>query len=259
MRGVLYYFSGTGNTKWVADRFKKTFEFYGSEIELLNIEKLEGNAEFDAELLILGTPVYGGMPPRLFLDFLSRLPLGEGKRCLIYSTQEKVNSPAAGIIAKKVREKGYSVIMQSGIMMPGSFYFRKHKYKLEDKDIEEILAQACKKIKELVQDITMDKQIFENPSLVRIVADKIVNKNFNSRLHIISKKIEATSACSKCGVCLRNCPKGNVTFENGQAVFHSNCMLCLRCIHICPINAITYGGKSIKQTQKDIIKNLDII
>ncbi|MBY6828977.1 4Fe-4S binding protein, partial [Clostridium botulinum] len=62
----------------------------------------------------------------------------------------------------------------------------------------------------------------------------------------------------KCGMCVRNCPKGNIVFENGGVVFHSNCILCLRCIYICPSNAIVYKEKRIDQIEKNIIKLLDI-
>ncbi len=51
-------------------------------------------------------------------------------------------------------------------------------------------------------------------------------------------------------MCVRNCPKGNIIFENGGVVFHSNCILCLRCIYICPSNAIVYKEKRIDQIEK---------
>ncbi|WP_242866417.1 hypothetical protein [Clostridium ljungdahlii] len=41
MKGILYYFSGTGNTKWVADRFKEKFQFYNVDIDLAYIQAVE--------------------------------------------------------------------------------------------------------------------------------------------------------------------------------------------------------------------------
>ena len=58
MKGILFYFSGTGNTKWVADRIKERFEFYGSKLEMSNIELNEENNIEDYEFLIFGMPIH---------------------------------------------------------------------------------------------------------------------------------------------------------------------------------------------------------
>jgi flavodoxin len=40
MKGVVYYFSGTGNTKWAVDKFKMYFNKYGIDLDSINLEKV---------------------------------------------------------------------------------------------------------------------------------------------------------------------------------------------------------------------------
>ena len=45
--------------------------------------------------------------------------------------------------------------------------------------------------------------------------------------------------CTRCGVCLKNCPAGAITEKKGGLVFNRHkCILCLCCLEFCPHNAI---------------------
>ena len=93
MKGMLYYFSATGNTKFVADKFKEQFKRYGKELELFNIEDLEEVDLKECRYLLIGTPIHAELPPRMITDFVSRLP--EGKcdiKCIVYTTQKSDRS-----------------------------------------------------------------------------------------------------------------------------------------------------------------------
>lgn len=260
MKGILCYFSGTGNTKWAADRFKERFNFYGVELELLNIEK---NSTFDIdnyEFFIVGTPIYAESGPKIVDDFIKRFPENKKKekmRCMLYSTQGAAAAAAVVIYRKLLEAKGYNVMVQTMIQMPNNYYFAFGKKPSEETKIK-ILDDAKQKIRKLTEDFIQDKKVIESVSGARVLVGKLVVKSYWRFLPSMSRHLKSTDECTKCGVCLKNCPNSNITFEDGHAIFHSNCMMCLRCIHQCPINAIRYKGKKIEQTQKDIIKNLDI-
>lgn len=74
MKGLLYYFSGTGNTKWVADTLKKHFRNNKIDLELLNIEKVDEVKRNQFDFLIIGSPVYAEIEPKIVDDFLNKLP-----------------------------------------------------------------------------------------------------------------------------------------------------------------------------------------
>lgn len=258
MKGVLYYFSGTGNTKWVADKFRDGFKSYDIDLHLISIESIEQINIKSYAFVIIGSPVYAEVQPKIVDDFLNRLPKIENRiRTIVYSTQGAKSAAATSIISRKLEQKGYNVVIQSNIRMPNNYYFSVGKRRTQSEQ-KEMLEDAKEKVSVLTKCFIDNKQMREQSSLFRIFVGKISGKTFKNKIPKLSKNITSTKECMKCGLCLRNCPKGNITFENSHAVFHSKCILCLRCIYICPINAIRYKGKKIDQIQQERIKSLNL-
>lgn len=57
----------------------------------------------------------------------------------------------------------------------------------------------------------------------------------------------ATDACISCGLCERICPTGTIRMSaEGRPTWADTCVQCVACIHRCPVRAIEYG----KATQK---------
>lgn len=258
MKINLYYFSGSGNTKWAADRFKESFHFYGSSVELINIENLERIDIDNCDTIIIGTPIHAEVAPKLVMDFINKLPNNSnGIECVLYATLGANSAAALDIIRKILKNKGYTVVAQSFISMPNNYYFGVGKEPSPER-INKALDEGQIKIKKIVEEVLKKNKKIDSVSIFRVGIGKVSGKGFMKFLPRMARHLTAIEGCNKCGLCLRNCPKGNITFENGHAVFHSHCIMCTRCIHICPLNAIRYKGKKINQTQKNIIKSLDI-
>ena len=258
VNGVIYYFSGTGNTKWVADKFKDEFKDNNIDIDLVSIENLyeKNNNEYD--FLIFGTPVHAELAPKIFSDFINNLPSTDRKiNCLLYCTLGAKKAGGLDAIRKTLKSKGYNILIQDYIQMPNNYSFAFGKEPSEIR-IKELTERAERQILNLVDRFIQGKISIKSVLPMRIVISKIIGREFLKLLPKISNNLSSTSECIKCGMCLRNCPKGNITFEEGHAIFHSNCMMCVRCIHICPTNGIRYKGKKINQTQKTIITSMII-
>jgi Flavodoxins len=258
MKGILYYFSGTGNTKWVADRFKDEFGLNNIDLKLINIESLEEVNMKGYDFVIIGSSIYGKMQPKIVDNFLNILPSAKKSiKAIIYSTQGAKSSSATSVISKMLDMKGFRVVIQSSIKMPNNYYFISGEKPNVDEQ-KEMLKNAEIKVKNLTSYFLENRESKEKIFFPRLILGKISARAFRKVLPKLSRNITAAEDCIKCGLCLRNCPQNNITFENGHAVFHSKCMMCLRCIHICPKNAIRYKGKKISQTQKEIINCLSL-
>lgn len=258
MKGVLFYFSGTGNTRWVAERFKNEFENKGNELLLKNIEDAEEISLEGYDFFAIGTPVHAELPPRVVTEFAGRLPKSiDNMKCLLYSTQGAKSGAAVDYIKRHLQKKGYEVVVQTSFRMANNYYFG-FGIERSQEEIQNYCRKAEIKIGRVVEEFLKGNKVKESISGLRMIFGKLTAKSFNKLLPKLSASLTSSEDCSKCGLCLRNCPKSNITFENGHAVFHSKCIMCTRCIYLCPINAIRYKGKKINQIQKNLIKSLEL-
>lgn len=50
--------------------------------------------------------------------------------------------------------------------------------------------------------------------------------------------------CVGCGKCEKLCPMNNIIIRNGKPSWNGKCMQCMACIGACPVKAIDYGKKT---------------
>nr|WP_330392038.1 EFR1 family ferrodoxin [Acetitomaculum ruminis] len=60
-------------------------------------------------------------------------------------------------------------------------------------------------------------------------------------------KLKISDNCVGCGLCSRECPMQNIEIKNGKAVSNNQCTMCYRCIILCPKQAITLLGDTVKE------------
>jgi len=68
------------------------------------------------------------------------------------------------------------------------------------------------------------------------------------RIHKVEEK------CTKCGICKRVCPTQvtEVYEENGGNIASSKCLLCIRCVEMCPYEdclSLDFAGKTIYKSK----------
>ena len=91
------------------------------------------------------------------------------------------------------------------------------------------------------------------------------NDEFTFKVHIqdkglASKDYLVDKKCSGCGTCLKVCPAGNITIEDGKPKFGNKCYKCYACIHNCPKNALHLKNeKSSKRWRNENVTLKDII
>ena len=120
MNLLFLYFSGTGNTDYVAHYLARKLEPLSLEIELRSIEwqPAEDVAGFD--LLALGFPVYAGDSPAFLHDYLGRLPPGEGRGAFVFCTKGAYAAGAVRLNLQRLAARGYVPLESGSVMMPGT-------------------------------------------------------------------------------------------------------------------------------------------
>jgi flavodoxin len=118
MKILILYFSGTGNTAYVADYIKARLN--GGDIDLVSMEhfKKESAANYDA--LIFGFPVYDCRMPLFVREYLKDMATVKTKALFLFCTKAFFGGMALKSAEGLFRRLGYALMGSADITMPGS-------------------------------------------------------------------------------------------------------------------------------------------
>ncbi len=251
----LFYFSGTGNTWWVAGRLAEALDAQGFHAEPLSIEQVSPSRAAEAldraRVVGVGYPVYGSDAPLILQDFLRHLPAtNQPKPVLVFVTQGVWSGDGAYCMRSLIEDKGYRVRWAVHFLMPGNLsldlgpllnlFFRSMKAKPED---------ALGRVNRLATRVAQDEPWIMGRHLLlsggwmqRIPYRKTMSYWQSGHLKVDPER------CTLCGRCIRLCPVGNITLLEDLPRFGDACNLCLRCFNFCPQMAVLAFGRPFNPT-----------
>ena len=243
MRSEVYYFSGTGNTLYVA---KKIGEKLDCDIKGIHSYINESSVETDAEKIIVAFPVYAWGPPVAVMNFVDKIKDVEKKD--IYCVMTYGGSPggAAHIFRKRLQKAGGKLTAALGLRMPDNCITLFDVPKEEKRN--KILDESHEKIDEIANYIAEGKSgdIKSSGFIVDLVSGPAY-KSFLFGLPKMDKNFYSTEKCTKCGLCKDICPVKNIELVDGKPVWQGKCEQCMACIQWCPVQAIQYKKKTVKR------------
>lgn len=240
---MIFYFSGCGNSKYVALELARNLNE-----KLVFIPDAEKAKEYSCELKnneMLGFvfPVYCWAPPQLVLDFISRLTFNKKT---VYTFCVTTYGDNAGhterVLQKALQDRNIALSACFGLQMPETYVNMSGM----DVDSKEVAAQKIVSAKERLRDIleTIADRRYESNIEVGtypFLKTYIVRPLFYKFL-VTDKKWWTTDECIGCGSCVSVCPLENITLNaNKKPEWKGNCTTCEACYHICPVNAIQFG------------------
>jgi ferredoxin len=253
------YFSGTGNTDYVAHYLARRLVDLPVVIELHSIERRLEEAragvadDAPQDLLAVGFPVYAGDAPDMVQDYLAYLPPGEGRGAFIFCTKGAIAGSAVNRNLARLQERGYVPLGGGSIGMPGSDGLafigknsRMARSALEKdydhlKEADRLAGQMAGVISALGDGASIEAFRQAVPQNSDGPGDRLAARLYRAGMDCLRTRFWADRHCESCGLCEQICPVGNVTLSRGLPVFSDHCMLCMRCIHTCPQEAIQIG------------------
>lgn len=261
---MIFYFSGTGNTRWAAQKVAAA-----TADRLVNIAEEMLAAETDQasdpqftytlaqdERIGFFFPVHGWRPPRLVLDFLDRLHLtnADSHYAYVVCTAGDNVGEAVSILERRLQTMGIKIDSAISLIMPESYVG------LPFMDVDTPAKEQCKKMEadnkltRFIADImecrsgVRDITIGHWPRInSRLIGSVFVKKLVTDRpFHVVADR------CLHCGKCASVCPVANIHFEKGGEpswLHNGKCLSCFACYHHCPTHAIEYGGRTKKKGQ----------
>lgn len=245
MKGLIYYFSGTGNTEFIADEFIKRFEDNNINVDKIAVENSESCKIENYDFLIVGFPIYADNAPEFMLDWIKRniKKTKVLKKVMIYSTQVS-SGCGTEVVKQMLLKRGYEVMYSKSISMPNNYYFSIFKETSKEKQVL-MIEEAKKDVLNAVDMFLKNVVVTEKHSKARVIAAKAVGKSFNLFAKKMGKKFSISDSCIDCGKCEKNCPVSNIDLS--KRTYKNSCIMCTRCLHVCPVNAIRYNDKKYNQ------------
>lgn len=249
---MVYYFSGTGNSRFVAESLSQLLYE-----ECRKITEINPSDELPrGESIGFVFPVYSWGVAPVMTDFVDRLPSSfweEVKRwqmdvwCVMTCGDEV--ALATEMFAKTLSRHGVELQSIWSVIMPNNYVLLPG-FDVDPKDVERRkLTDAPGRIREIAKGISQHARSVDvvRGSLAWLKT-KLVYPLF-CKWGIFPKKWHSTSACVGCAICAKACPLGNIRMENRTPHWGDNCCSCLACYHSCPRHAVAYGKITFSKGQ----------
>jgi ferredoxin/flavodoxin len=248
---MVFYFSGTGNSRWVArtvaDSFNDKLVAMGDYFRAG-----AGEPSFSAkpdEKIGFIFPVHSwGIPP-LVRSFIGKLLLNGYNGQLIYGifTCGDECGNTRKMFLDLLAGKGWRCHHAYSITMPNS-YICLPGFDVDPKEVELSKRESAKEfLPRLIRAIAEDSPVesYTKGSFTSLKSG-LIYKMF-CKYAIDARPYRVTDNCDSCGVCAKRCPTGNIALIDGKPVWSDNCTQCLACIHYCPSRAIEYGKATVNK------------
>lgn len=252
---MIFYLSGTGNTKWAANILSKITEEKLIDITKIKDETIHYTPEA-GERIGFCFPVHGWRPPLVFRKFIGKLKIDNPQNhyCYAICTAGDDIGETIDILKNDLGKKGIQLDSAFSLIMPESYVglpfmdvdTPENEKRKKDKAAND-LSTYCKIIVERkagITNLTLGRWPRINSRVLGGLFTKflVTDKHF----HVTADK------CIGCKTCMKVCPVGNITPDsNNRPVWRHNgsCLTCFACYHHCPTHAIEFGIMTRKKGQ----------
>ena len=275
----IYYFSGTGNSLWVARKMQESCP----EAELIPITNdlmieleeadsepnAESNSEADSEadseaesesdiggnektstsgkkepeIIGLVFPIYFFKPARIVMNFIQKMPNAD----YVYAVATCGGNPGNTLTVVKnamlkrgiTLRAGYNIVLITNFVVLPNIK--------SQKSVEKAFKKAEAKTQTIAVHIKNRALHFdkETPKVIQKPLSALAFNPIYRRIPTLDKYFKVSEACVSCGACRDVCPVQNITL-NEKPIFHHQCEMCFSCINWCPKKAINWTAATKK-------------
>lgn len=229
---MIYFFTGTGNSMWAAERLGREL---GQDVRNIAAEYGRGDVFTPDDVVGFVFPVYMNDIPWIAKDFLLRLHVSDKAYCFAVMTSNHGKSgKAARNIDRALRVHGGAPSACFDVQMPGNC--------IESTDEENALRleAAPAKLDRIADSVKERSANFASDG--KRAGRGFVEKSFfhgpkSLRRLTIVNTFDIAPSCTGCSLCARMCPTRNISIKAAKAVHADECAACYACMHWCPEHA----------------------
>jgi ferredoxin len=233
---MIYYFSGTGNSKWIAQELARlTGDEMQSIAALLSDGPTAVIAEKDTRIGVV-FPIYAWGAPLIVEQFCKLIKLASGAYPYVVCT---CGDEAGKAILRLKKIFAYQAAWS--VKMPNNYIagFDVDSPELERKKISD----AGERVKKIAEAVLAKSSVYDvNEGSGAGVKTALVRPMFN-RFARATSRFSVDESCNACGLCARICPIQAIQLTDGKPVWvKKDCTQCMGCINRCPQRAIQIGS-----------------
>ncbi len=240
MKGIICYYSGSGNTRLVCNYMKSKIQ--NVDFELYNIVRNDVPDLSEYEIVGFASFTDFGAPPKYVYTFVEKIGNQNGKNAFVFNTFGANSGKTLTELGKLVSKAGFNVLTGFSLHTPESYPpMRKRGMAFDN-------SPKKKTLKEL------DDFILDLDSIISdLKSDTKVNKrklkiSFEGRLLPVFKRSQAKKdfgiqnvnpeLCIECSVCMKGCPYEAIIMNPKPVFNHDICAGCWYCYNHCKQKAI---------------------
>lgn len=245
---MIFYFSGTGNSKLIAYRLAEILEDELYDITSWLKSPTRPTQDFNSvKPYIFVAPTYAWQIAKPVSLFMACNTFNRNKKAYFVLTCGDSVGNASGHLKGDCKKANLIFMGLKSFVMPENYIAL---FDVPSKEKAQLIVQyALGALEPFCMDIKNEEPLEAvRPTLLGKFLSSFVNRIFYA-LIVKDKKFYTTSKCTRCGWCKKSCPLNNITIEENSVKWLGGCTHCMACICGCPQRAIEYGKKTANKNR----------
>jgi ferredoxin len=229
LKGIICYYSGSGNTKLACNYIKNNVN--NIDFELFNIvkTKIPDLNKYDIVGFATFTDCWGA--PQYFHTFINNLGNYDKKKAFVFNTFGAMSGHTTKSMAELVKSKGFNVLLGHSLHTPENFPpMRVMKMTYDNSPKKKELTKFDDFISKLDQ---LKSEKIKIGFLAKIMPPM---KRTKARKYMAEKFVD--EFCIECGTCKNVCPYEAIILNPKPVFDETKCYACWACYNHCPKKSI---------------------
>ena len=238
---IIFYFTGTGNSLYVAKEISKSFK----QVDIVGIPQAVENKEFDYENYSevgFVMPLYFMGMPVMVKEFIDEIHIPNATYIFSVVTRAYTKGLVFTEINKSLIKQGKNLNYGRYISFPDC-YIRWDQAHAEESQ-QKVFKKATNQLEIMKQELLGEKMYVQKEGIILNATSSTINKIWKARLSSLNKTFKVSEDCNRCGICIRTCPAKNISLEGNMLKWDKKCQDCMACVQSCPQKAIYFNGRT---------------